>query len=321
MVENIYLLGAAVAAIFYISWSIGSNEASNSIGLTSGARGAQWKKIVLLGSLFVFAGAVLFGESVITTVGTKIISPEAFSLAGSILIATVAAIIITLASYKALLPISTTQAIIGGVIGYGLATSATINWGTISAITLSWIVSPIIGMGAGFLVYFAFQDRVTLRLRGLLKRERLESVAILAQLLSVSLLAFAYGTNDLANAVGIFSFASPTTLEILGATGLALGILTWGFIVIRAAASRIIALTPTRGFIAQATAAGVVLIFSYLGMPISTTHVIVGTLFGTGLALGAARLNWRVMFDIFASWIITLPLAAGIAFALVRLIF
>ncbi len=144
------------------------------------------------------------------------------------------------------------------------------------------------------------------------------------QILSAAYVAFAHGANDVANAIGpvaaaleilkhkTLSLATPipTYLLALGGGGIVLGLATWGWRVIETIGKKITALTPTRGFSAEFGAAVTILFASKLGLPISTTHCIVGAVLGVGLARGIAALNLRMIRDIVLSWVITIPSSA-----------
>jgi phosphate/sulfate permease len=147
------------------------------------------------------------------------------------------------------------------------------------------------------------------------------------QIITACFVAFAHGANDVANAVGplaaivqIHSFGElpakvpvPLWILVLGGVGIVIGLATWGYKVIATIGKKIMELTPTRGFSAEFGAAVTVLIASRLGMPVSTTHTLVGAVVGVGLARGLAALNLRVVGKIVNSWLATLPAAAGLS--------
>jgi PiT family inorganic phosphate transporter len=147
------------------------------------------------------------------------------------------------------------------------------------------------------------------------------------QILSACFVAFAHGANDVANAIGPLSAAVQAVREgivevksgvpiwalLLGGTGIVIGLATWGWRVIETVGKKITELTPTRGFSAEFGAAVTIVVASRLGLPISTTHTLVGAVLGVGLARGISALNLRIVRDIAVSWIITLPIGAGLA--------
>ena len=141
-------------------------------------------------------------------------------------------------------------------------------------------------------------------------------------------MAFAHGSNDVANGIGplaaVFSIVSsggevmqksaiPLWILLLGGFGIVLGLATLGFQVMQTIGKRITELTPSRGFCAELAAAITVVIASRTGLPISTTHVLVGAVLGVGLARGIGALDLRVVLNIVISWVVTLPAGAIMA--------
>jgi PiT family inorganic phosphate transporter len=140
-------------------------------------------------------------------------------------------------------------------------------------------------------------------------------------------MAFAHGSNDVANGIGplaaVVSIATsgevtqeaalPLWILFLGGGGIVLGLATLGYRVMRTIGTKITELTPSRGFCAELAAASTVVIASRLGLPVSTTHIIVGAVLGVGFARGIAAIDLRVVFKIVTSWIVTLPVGAGLA--------
>ena len=151
-----------------------------------------------------------------------------------------------------------------------------------------------------------------------------ERIFVFLQIISASLVAFAHGANDVANAIGpvgavvevlhtkVISSHSqiPYWLLIMGGAGIVLGLATWGWRVIETIGRKITELTPTRGFCAEFGAATTILFASKLGLPISTTHSLVGAVLGVGLARGLQALNLKTLRDIVLSWIVTIPICA-----------
>ncbi len=151
-----------------------------------------------------------------------------------------------------------------------------------------------------------------------------EKMFVSLQILSACLVAFAHGTNDVSNAIGpvaaifgilkahtIFSFGkTPFWLLAFGGMGIVLGLATWGWRVIETVGKKITELTPSRGFAAEFGAATTILLASKFGMPISTTHALVGAVFGVGMMRGILSVNLKTLRNIFFSWMITIPLCA-----------
>ncbi len=147
------------------------------------------------------------------------------------------------------------------------------------------------------------------------------------QVITACYMAFAHGANDVANAIGPMAaiaavartghvdttVAVPMWLLVLGGVGIVLGISTWGYRVIQTIGNRITDITPTRGYCAAMSAATTVLIASKLGLPISTTHTVVGAVIGVGFARGISALNLRVIRNILWSWAVEIPATAALA--------
>lgn len=165
-----------------------------------------------------------------------------------------------------------------------------------------------------------------------------ESVFMKLQLLSACSMAFAHGSNDVANAIGplaviasVFQTRSaeaipmiPLWVVLLGGVGIVIGLATYGYKVIQTIGEGITKLTPARGFSAELATATTILVGSKLGLPISTTHTLVGSVIGIGLAQGLDGINKKVVVNILKSWFVTVPFAAGVAivfFWILRLIF
>jgi len=163
-----------------------------------------------------------------------------------------------------------------------------------------------------------------------------ETIFVWLQVITACYVAFAHGANDRSNAIGpmaavwqVFKSGSlgetaevPLWLVLLGSLGIVIGITTWGYRVMKTIGEKITHITPTRGFAAQFAAATTVLIFSmpFLAIPISTTHTLVGSVVGVGLAGGASSVDFRVFGKIAASWVASIP-AAGIGSMVLYAIF
>lgn len=155
-----------------------------------------------------------------------------------------------------------------------------------------------------------------------------ERVFAILMIFTACAMAFAHGSNDVANAVGPLAAvasvigsggevaaksALPSWILLLGGGGIVLGLATFGFKVMATIGKKITELTPSRGFAAELGAAATVVLASGTGLPISTTHTLVGAVLGVGLARGIGALNLRVIGTIFMSWIVTLPAGAGLS--------
>jgi len=161
------------------------------------------------------------------------------------------------------------------------------------------------------------------------KRERVyqaERVFLVLQVFTACFVAFAHGSNDVANAVGpmaaVFGATSgnlsaeiavPHRILLIGAVGIVVGLATYGYKIMATIGSKITELTPSRGFAAEFGAATTIVLASKLGLPVSTTHTLVGAVVGVGFARGIGAINTQVVSGIVASWFITVPFTAILA--------
>ncbi len=185
-------------------------------------------------------------------------------------------------------------------------------------------VLGFIGMGLGIF----FIRRVNLGPEDPKNRfSRVERIFVVLQILTACAIAFAHGSNDVANSIGPLAavahavqgmdLGSKAPVEpwmlAIGGVGIIVGLGTWGYRVMETVGKRITELTPSRGFAAQLSAATTIVLASRMGIPISTTHTLVGAVLGVGLARGIGALDLRVVGKIIASWVATLPIAAALS--------
>ncbi len=192
--------------------------------------------------------------------------------------------------------------------------------------------SLLIALGVGLLV--AFIGAVLIRRVRFEPEENIdfhyvsvEKIFAVMMIFTASAMAFAHGSNDVANAVGPMAavistvqsgeIASKSTMPpwvlLIGAIGIVIGLATLGYKVIRTVGRNITELTPSRGFAAEIAAASTVVLASYTGLPVSTTQTLVGAVLGVGFARGMASIDLRVVSNIFMSWVVTLPAGAFLA--------
>lgn len=323
MIDILIILG--VISAFYVAWNIGANDAANSMATSYGSKALTLKQIIIVAAILEFLGATFFGKNVVKTIAKGIVPIEILDphlvVYGSIAALLSAGLWITIATYLHL-PISTTHSIVGAMLGFGIAavsqghlTLEAIKWSELFKIMLSWLISPITG---AILAFFTF-SLIRIFLFRKFRTEKVESVFRYLQVFTACYVAFAHGSNDVANAVGpmaaIFGlreggyYEIPREILAFGGLGIALGVATWGYRVIKMVGEQITQLTYTRGFSAEFATATTVLSASALGLPISTTHTLVGSVIGVGLAGGISGVNLNVVQKIIFSWILTLPIA------------
>jgi PiT family inorganic phosphate transporter len=321
----IVLLSAAVL----MAIAIGSNDIANAMGTTIGAGVLREREAFALGSVFIIIGALFFGHKVSHTIGVKIIVGGEFTIIGGIIsLASAGVVVLVLTWFQ--MPTSTTHAIIGGVAGWGVAFIAigAVAWGQIGWIALSWIISPFAGIGFAFSVYYIISKRYISRIKSVARREEIEGVFTYFMVGSACFVALSMGANDTSHAVGVLfamkksmpAFLSQNwQLLLFGALFICVGTFLLGHKVSRTVGKGLTELIPSRGFSAQISTAIIVFIFSQLGIPVSTSHTLVGSVIGVGIVRGIREVRTDVVKDVSLSWLVTLPASFALAFVITLL--
>jgi len=296
-----------------VGWSIGANDAANSLGTAVGSRVLTLRQAILLIVVFGFLGAFLQGSHVVKTVGKGIVPMDQLDKNLSLYLALGSAFAacawVVLATYWKM-PISTSHSIVGAVAGAGLAVHAPIKWKVLLDIFMCWIFTPVGAAVLGYIFYRLFKNT----LYRILPRRYLKFSLATLIILSGCYVAYSWGANDVANSVGVIAgtgVISVNTSIALGGLAIALGIITWGYKVIETIGSEITHLLPIMAFSAQLASAINVHIYTVFGIPVSTSHSIVGAIFGVGLVKGARVLNLRIMREIVICWLAT-PFVSGL---------
>tara|TARA_B100000676_G_scaffold312860_1_gene389400 strand:+ start:482 stop:1954 length:1473 start_codon:yes stop_codon:yes gene_type:complete len=351
----------------YMAMNIGANDVANNMGPAVGSKALTLSAALAIAAIFEAAGALIAGGDVVKTISKNIISVESFKNELTFIWAMLSALLaaslwIHIATYVRA-PVSTTHSIVGGVMGAGIGAAgfAIVNWGTMSKIAASWVISPVLGgiIAALFLAFIKTfivyqEDKIAgakrwvpvlvaimagvfaayLMLKGLKRVWKPEPWMLTAAAVAVSaitylflkpyidrratgmenrnksirtlftvplicstaLLSFAHGSNDVANAVGplaaIVSAAAsgeiatkvsiPLWVMGIGAIGISIGLALFGPRLIRMVGDQITKMNPMRAYCVALSAAITVLIASALGLPVSSTHIAVGAVFGVG---------------------------------------
>lgn len=296
----------------FAGWTLGANDAANSMGTAVGAKVRSIREAVIIVGVFSLAGALLFGHSVIKTIGRGIVPLDQIDPHQSTIIALTAMLasgIWLFAATYLKLPVSTTHSIVGAVAGAGLAAgNVPIYWAQLVEIVMAWVLTPLGSAVLGYVLYQLLRIFV-------LKRFNLpDRIWVWPLTLSGMYMAFSWGANDVANATGLMvgvGLVSPFQAAFLGGIAIVVGIATWGYRVMETVGTRITNLLPAMAFIAEVAAALNVHLYTILGLPVSTTHSVVGAIFGVGLVLGRRAVDVRTVRDIVLAWAAT-PAAAGV---------
>lgn len=320
-----WLLIIGVIISFYMAFNIAANDIGNSIGTAVGSGALKMRMALIIGAFFMFIGAIYLGSNVIRTIGNGIISADVLTAGGSFIIILSAAIWISITLLKKI-PISGSDAIVSAVFGYGLAAAgpAYINFQLMGFIILSWIMSPLIGLAAGFGLYYILRKLILSKIKTMGLKDRVEKIFSYLQIGSSSFAALNVGAIDIAAATGVIYYSFDpgigVGIKFIGAVGMVLGVLLAGKRITSTIGKRITELVPTRGFSAQISMAVVVYMFAMLGMPISPTQTLVGSVIGVGLARGTDTVKIDVIKHIATTWIITIPACIALSASIYLLV-
>ena len=330
---------------FYVGWNIGANDAANCIGTTVGASIISFRKAALLMTVFVILGGVFQGHHVMKTVGKGIVisSEEAYENVHNnppprkftqffpdeklpdlaIFVALLSAgLFVTLATFSSI-PVSTSQAIVGGVAGAGLGiVGMQANFFKIKIllkIFACWLISPVLTLVLAFCTYWV----ITNALKGTKLMYVWNRVLVFMVIGTACYVAYSLGANDVGNAIGPLLNKYPDKgiyLALLGGVAMGVGALTYGRKVTNTVGKSITPLDLPGAFSAQFAAAFGVHIFSMLGIPVSTSSAIVGAVVGVGLVKGAKAIRKKTIVTILLGWIFTPSLAALSSYSIYKLI-
>lgn len=314
MLTTVVIIGIVIALAF--DFLNGMNDAANSIATIVSTRVLTPLVAVLWAAFFNFAAAFVFGTHVADTIGKGIINPDLVN-EYFILAALIGAVLWTFICTKFGLPISASHALIGGLIGPALffhGPSALVASGILK-VTLFIVLSPIIGM---ILAYFLMiLTMLIFRRTAPLKVDHLFRYL---QLLSSAIFSLGHGGNDAQKTMGIITILLytsgvlnspevPTWVIYTCYTAISLGTLTGGWKVIRTLGSGLTDLKPVQGFCAETAGAVTLIGTSLLGIPVSTTHTVTGSIIGVGVTRRVSAVRWGVASHIVIAWVLTIPAA------------
>ena len=300
-------------AALYMGWSMGANDAANCVGADIGSGVMSVRTGIVITCIFSFLGAVLLGGNVIKTIGKGVITLNELPQAEATLLAFAAlfsaALWVTIATYKKF-PVSTSHSIVGAVAGGGLALCTCVHWEKIWQIFVCWVLTPLSACILAILLYHIF--KAAFRIPAVKRWEKV--ILYFLIYLTSAYLAFTWGANDVANATGILFGVqrfTPYAASLIGASAIILGVVTWGYRVIETVGSKIVHITPLMTVAIEIASALNVHIYTHYGIPVSTSHSIVGAVWGVGIVQGIRTMNLKLAREIVLTWALT-PLISGI---------
>ena len=316
------LVGLIAVALFF-DFLNGLHDAANSIATIVSTRVLPPKAAVLWAAFFNFIAFLFFGLHVAQTIGTGIIDPAVVTRE-VIFAALMGAISWNLITWWAGIPSSSSHALIGGLLGAGIAKAGSIAivWKGVLMTTGAIFLSPMLG----FLLALA----LVLAVAWIFVRKTplaVDRTFRILQFGSASLYSLGHGGNDAQKTMGIIAgllfaqghlgtaFYVPLWVVLSCQAAMALGTLLGGWRIVRTMGSKITRLTPMQGFCAETGGAATLFLATSLGIPVSTTHTITGAIVGVGAARRVSAVRWNVASNIVFAWIITMPAAGLVAAA------
>lgn len=320
----VWLVVFLALAFDYIN---GFHDTANAIATSVSTRAIDPKKAVMMTAVLNFIGA-LVSTGVAKTIGGDLVTSASLINAEVISAALLGAIIWNLVTWWYGIPSSSSHALIGGVIGAVMVSVGyeALNFSGIGRIFLSLVLSPIIAMVLGYIIM-----HILLLLFGRFSPITLNDRFRNMQLLSATLMAFSHGSNDAQKAMGIITLTLlsggyidtldvPTWVKIACASAMALGTAAGGWRIISTMGTKIFKLETINGFAADLNSAITIFTATFLHLPVSTTHVVSGSIMGVGTAKRVKAVNWGVARSMVLAWFVTIPLSAimsGIAFLII----
>lgn len=284
----------------FLGWTLGANDAGNVFGTAVASGIIRFWSAAFLCAAFVIAGALLEGEAGIQTLSG--ITEQSISTA---VLVSVAAALTTFGMTIAGLPVSTSQAVVGAILGIGMATGHT-EYGGLIKVAICWVGTPLGAMIIAMALYKALAFLLNHAHIGMLMRDKLLWAGLI---LAGSYGAYALGANNAANTTGMFAGiiegVSNRQLAFWGGISIALGVLTFSRRVIFSIGKGIMELDAFTAFVAVLAMSVTVHVFAMIGAPVSTSQGIVGAIIGIGLLRGVHVLHFEVLRNIAIGWVLT----------------
>jgi PiT family inorganic phosphate transporter len=297
------------------------DDAANSIATIVSTRVLRPQYAVFWAAFFNFIAFMVFGLHVANTIGTGIIQPGVIDSA-VIFAALTGAIVWNLVTWALGIPSSSSHALIGGLLGAGLAKAglSAAVWSGLTKALVAIVLSPLVGFLLA-LVLVAIVSWASVRSTPF----AVDRAFRILQFASASLYSLGHGGNDAQKTMGIIAvllysqgylgseFSVPFWVVLSCQAAMALGTLMGGWRIVRTMGLRITKLTPMQGFCAETGGAATLFMATFLGVPVSTTHTITGAIVGVGAARRMSAVRWNVASSIVYAWVITIPAAAAVA--------
>ena len=327
-----------LASGLFLGWSLGANDASNVFGTAVGSKMVSFRKAAIIASVAVILGAVVQGGGASDTLGKL---GAVNTIGGAFTLAFSTAVVVYIMT-KFSLTVSTTQAIVGAIIGWNIFTGNKTDPEALAKIVSAWIIGPVIGALFAIALYMiVIKIKKSARIHLFIFESYIKAGLIIVGALG----AYSLGANNIANVMGVFipsfnleplnltlfTLSSNQQLFLLGGLAIAVGIITYSRKVMETVGNRLMELTPEAAMVIVLAQAIVLFIFSSSGLsdffvrlglppipmaPVSSSQVIVGCIIGIGVFKGVSNINFKLLGEIGIGWIAAPVLAGTLSFIL-----
>ncbi len=327
----------------FLGWSLGANDAANVFGTAVGSKMVTFRTAAIIASIFIILGAVVSGAGATETLGslgTIHAQAGAFVVAGS-------AALSVFGMSRLKIPVSTSQAIVGAIVGWNFFSGIKTDQPTLTKIVSTWVLCPVLAGGFAVLIFMAFR---TFFNRARIHLLRLDLYIRLGLLSAGAFGAYSLGANNIANVMGVFINASPFNdlsisklftltskqqLFFFGGIAISVGVFTYSKKVMQTVGWSLFRLSPEAALVVVLAHGIVLFLFAsqrleqllisyglptFPLVPVSSTQAVVGAILGVGLLKGATEINYGVLGEIAIGWVVT-PIVAGITAFLALFVF
>lgn len=289
----------------FLGWSLGANDAANVFGSAVSSKMVKFRTAAILAASFVLIGALMEGQAGIETLQGL----TRFTYQQAVIASIAAAFTVTIMTLIGL-PVSTSQAVVGAILGVGIL-NRQLNIAGLGIVVICWVGTPVGGIIIGIIVYkllAAIAKRMNLNL---FQADLMLRLCLIA---AGSYGAYALGANNVANVTAVFVGAGMLDVfsaALIGGVSIGLGILTFSRKVMETVGKKLVTLDPFSALVVILAEAITVHIYALVGVPVSTSQAVIGAVLGVGIIKGVNTIQRRTLVNIFLAWVIT-PLVASI---------
>ena len=294
----------------FLGWSLGANDASNVFGSAVASRMLKFWTAAVLASVFVLLGALLQGQAGIETLKGL----TQFTLEQAVVSSVAAATTVTIMTILGL-PVSTSQAVVGAILGIGILNQQ-LNLAGLGKVVACWFGTPVGAMVIAIIIYKALAVFYNNLKINLFQSDILIRLSMIA---AGSYGAYALGANNVANVTAVFVGAghlSVFSAALIGGLSIGLGILTLSKRVMETVGKKLVRLDPFSALVVLLAQSITVHIYTFIGVPVSTSQAVIGAILGVGIVKGISTVSGRTLVNILIAWLLTPAIAGFFATAL-----